>query len=62
MANLIFRKMPYFDHTQKNWSLYQNQLEEFLIANEIKDATKKKAILLTSYIHNWPLQPFSQDY
>lgn len=41
-------KVPFFDHTTKKWSVFQHQLEQFLLANDIKEEQKKKAILLTS--------------
>lgn len=44
----IIGTVPRFDHTQNNWSIFENQMEQFLVANDITDAVKKKAILLTS--------------
>lgn len=51
MSAPIIGKVPYFDHTQKVWSVFQNQMEQFLFANDINDEKKEESY--TSYIGLW---------
>lgn len=48
MSAQIIGKVPHFDHKLNGWSVFECQLEQFFIANDIEDEKKKKAILLTS--------------
>ncbi|XP_065361993.1 uncharacterized protein LOC135955568 [Calliphora vicina] len=40
--------VPKFDYLLNKWSVFQFQLEQFFVANDVADDGKKKAILLTS--------------
>lgn len=48
MSTHIIGSVPHFDHEVNDWNIFQNQMEQFFIANSIADAIKKKAIFLTS--------------
>lgn len=51
MAPIIGR-VPFFDNTEKLWKIFEVQLEQFLVANDISKEAKKKAILVTSLSEN----------
>ena len=40
-------KLTEYDHEQEEWGSYIEHLEFFFTANDIRDAEKKKAILLS---------------
>ena len=46
----------------KNWAVYQNQLEQFLTANEIKDAVRRKpSINISVWISVYSVAEFSES-
>ena len=47
MAHQMFGNIEPFDQRNDNWNEYVERVEQLLIANEIAEATKKVAILLT---------------
>lgn len=44
----IIGRVPFFNYNEKSWNVFEVQLEQFLIANNITEEKKKKAILITS--------------
>ena len=51
MAHVLGQVGPYCEG-KENWDCNVERLEQFFIANDIKDAPKKKAVLLSGI---WPL-------
>ena len=56
-------KIETFDETNDDWNAYVERLEQYFIANEIKD-NKQVAVMLSlmgkkrmDYYAIWPLQP-----
>ena len=36
-----------YDHTTEDWESYTERLEQYFMANDVEDATKKRAVLLS---------------
>ena len=43
----VFRKVHEFDSMKEEWTQYIERLEHFLVASDIADAGKKRAVLMS---------------
>ena len=46
--SLTFGKLAEFEPSKNDWTEYMEQMEQFFLANDIDNADKKKAILLSA--------------
>ncbi len=48
MASVIIGSVGEFNELSDTWNNYIQRLQQFFIANDIQDETKKKAVLISS--------------
>ena len=45
-------KLDQFHMGQDDWELYEERLQQYFVANDVKDAEKQRAILLSTFMLN----------